>query len=60
MLRNLGLLQIIRKCDKYFKNLSYLSEVATGGIYCEKELFLASCFLPFIYRNDALLHKDKV
>ena len=42
------------------KNLSYLSEVATGGIYCEKELFLASCFLPFIYRNDALLHKDKV
>ena len=54
------LLQIIRKCDKYFKNLSYLSEVAIGGIHCEKELLLASCFLPFIYRHDALLHKDKV
>ena len=38
----------------------YLEEHAPGGIYCEKELFLASCFLPFIYRNDALLHKDKV
>jgi len=37
-----------------------LSEVAIGGIHCEKELLLASCFLPFIYRHDALLHKDKV
>lgn len=41
------LLQIIRKCDKYFKNLSYLSEVATGGIYCEKELFFSFLFSTF-------------
>ena len=42
------LLQIIRKCDKYFKNLSYFQNSATG---LKKRAFFASCFLLFLYRQ---------